>query len=56
MKVKIWELREKLTERIWVGASKEVRILDLDGKILDIQQVTYDAEDDQFYLIAAQPT
>lgn len=50
--MKIWILKEKLTERMWAGASKEIRILDLEGKILDIQQVLYDADDDQFYLIA----
>lgn len=51
--MKVWQLKEKLVEQMWTGAGgKPVKILDPDGKILDIQQVIYDADDDQFYLVA----
>jgi hypothetical protein len=52
--MKIWELKERLIESMWTGAGgRQIRILSTDGTLLDIQQVLYDADDDQFYLVAA---
>ncbi len=52
--MKIWELKEQLIQQMWTGAgNRQIRILSIDGTLLDVQRVFYDADDDQFYLVAA---